>query len=163
VNPITKAEFRAFWSPIFGADDTGPYKDAWIDTYITVATILMNSGRWQTLYQTGMQYLVAHYITLFKKAVDDANPGGYPGLARGTINSETPGTVSVSYDTALSGEEGAGNYNLTQWGQQYIRCARLIGMGPIQLNTGCGSGAAGAVIGQMGAWPGPSVGSGFSF
>ncbi len=132
-SPVTIAQFRADF-PAF--TDTTVYPDAMIQWNITWATNLMNAYRWGNMYVQGMELLVAHLSFLNAQQNLAAAAGGAPGISKGMIASEGAGAVSLGYDTSSTAEEKAGAYNLTQWGQQFIRLARLIGMGPIQVGIG---------------------------
>jgi hypothetical protein len=103
-----------------------------------------------TEYDIGLELLVAHYITLNKKQADAAAAGALPGLAEGVISSKSVGPASVSYDTQLTGEPGAGHWNLTTYGQRYYRLAEMMGSGP---QMSYGAAMAGPYSGT--AWSGP--------
>jgi hypothetical protein len=83
-----------------------------------------------TEYDMGMELLVAHYLVLNKKQIDAAAAGAPPGVAEGVIASKAVGPASVSFDTQLAGEPGAGHWNLTTYGQRYYRLADMMGSGP---------------------------------
>jgi hypothetical protein len=59
--------------------------------------------------------------------------GGVPGGNSGPASSKTVGSVTVAYDTAQTAEKDAGYWNLTTYGKQFIRLARMFGAGCIQL------------------------------
>jgi hypothetical protein len=52
-------------------------------------------------------------------------------------------------------------WNETEYGREFLRKARLVGMGAIQINTGSCGNAVGTVQSFM-AWPGPPTGNGYS-
>lgn len=108
-----------------------------------------------TEYDIGLELMVAHYLVLNKKQVDAAAAGAPPGLAEGGIASKTVGPASVSFDTQLAGELGAGHWNLTTYGQRYYRLADMMGSGP-QMSYGAPQygGANGPAWGGPPGWPG---------
>jgi hypothetical protein len=108
-----------------------------------------------TEYDMGMELLVAHYLVLNKKQVDAAAAGAPPGVAEGVIASKSVGPASVSFDTQLAGEPGAGHWNLTTYGQRYYRLADMMGSGP-QMSFGAPQygGANGPAWGGPPGWPG---------
>lgn len=105
-----------------------------------------------TEYDIGLELLVAHYLVLNKKQVDAAAAGALPGVAEGVIASKSVGPASVSYDTQLAGEPGAGHWNLTTYGQRYYRLADMMGCGP-QMSWGS-SNSGGTAWGGPPGWPG---------
>ena len=131
--PVTIAQFRLDF-PAF--TNTTIYPDAMVQWNITWATNLMNATSWGNMYTQGMELLVAHLSFLNAQQNLAAAAGGAPGIAKGLIASESAGAVSLGYDTLSATEERGGSYNLTQWGQQFIRLARLVGMGPVQVGIG---------------------------
>ena len=79
----------------------------------------------------GTELVIAHFIARAQfRAIAAANGG--PAMGRGVISSESAGPGSVNYDTAASTEEGAGHWNDTDYGREYIQMARLIGAAPTQ-------------------------------
>jgi hypothetical protein len=87
----------------------------------------------------GVMLFVAHNLVIEAFNAQTVDVGGLPGVNKGAIASETPGSVNVSYDTAGSSIEKAGHFNLTTFGTRYIMLARMAGMGGIQVGTpGCG-------------------------
>lgn len=145
MDPITISQFRSDY-PMF--TNTTSYPDSLIQRLINRATSLMNASVWGNDYQDFMELFVAHYCTLWNSAMIAAQNGGDPGIARGVIASESALGVAAAFDTVSAAEESGGNYNLTQWGQQFIRMARLKGMGPQQINIGPPGPT-------LGAWCGP--------
>lgn len=125
------------------------YPTAVINFYLALAYNLLDARRWGTTLDFGAQLFVAHNLVLERQAQVAALSGAPPGLAGGPISSKGAGPVSISWDTGSAAEIGAGHWNYTTYGQRYIRLARIMGMGGLQL--GIGSGPAFA----NGAWVGP--------
>lgn len=137
------------------------YPQSAFNNYLNQAALQLNVNAWQGLIYQGTELFIAHHLMLYKRRQDTAQLGAYPGIGKGNISSESPGQVSISYDTQVGAEDGGGFWNQTEYGQEFIRLARLRGMTVMQLNAGC-SGAPGQVNSYM-AWPGPPTGNGFSF
>lgn len=115
--------------------------------FIAVAALLMTS-RWgvgatvavsppTTLYDLGAELFVAHHLVLERQAMDAAAiAGGVPGLTQGPASSEGVGPVSISYDNGQVTYEGAGPWNATMYGLRWMRLARSISAGPLQVGVG---------------------------
>jgi len=164
VTPIVTAKQFTSDYPEFA--DPGTYPVSSINYWLTVATILLNPARWGTALQLGVELFVAHELVLEAQALQTGQAAGWPGISKGAINSESPGEVTVSYDTAIALEADGGNWNLTVYGSRFLRWARMAGAGPVQVGPGGGSGMTGVVPGtDFGpAWSGPDCkpsGSGF--
>lgn len=141
------------------------YSDSMVTYWLNIAVLMLNPGRWGTdLLPHGLEQFMAHNIVLEKQALDTAGTGGWPGLAKGNISSESPGAVSLSYDTSVALEENAGHWNYTVYGQRFIKLARMMGAGGIQVGAGNGNnGAIGSGTGGNAAqgWSGPNTAPGW--
>lgn len=126
----TNSAFRAAF-PEFA--DLTKYPEAQLTMWSGVAQIQVNACRWgsQTLF--GWQLYVAHEVTLAAQNQKAASVGGVPGGTSGPTSSKTVGSVTVQYDTQSTAEKDAGWWNLTTYGKQFIRLARMFGAGPVQL------------------------------
>ena len=137
--PTTPDEFRAV-APAFS--DPVMFPDAEIQFWLDAASILLTC-RWGSALGIGTILFVEHNLALDASANPVSGTGGVPGMMHGVVSSEAAGAVSVSYDTGVASESDAGHWNLTLYGERFIRMARLIGAGPIQLgvppwaNGGC--------------------------
>lgn len=127
---VTPASFRANF-PEFS--DTTAYPDPRIAYWVGIAGIRLDACRWDTLLDHGTELFVAHNLVLSRQAAMAAAGGGVPGLASGPTSSEAVDKVSVSYDTGAAAIDGAGAWNLTAYGVQFLQLARLIGAGGVQL------------------------------
>lgn len=114
--------------------DTSRFPDAMIDFWAGLATAQVNENRWGLQTNTGIQLYVAHEITLAAQNQKTATIGGNPGGTSGPTNSKTVGSVSVGYDTQQTAEKDAGWWNLTTYGKQFIRLARIFGAGVVQVS-----------------------------
>lgn len=130
---ITVEQFRGF-KPAFS--DSARYPDGMIEYWIMIAAIMLNASRWRAALPFGTTLFVAHNCYLEAQQNVTAAVGGFPGVARGPISSETPGSVALSYAVEQTSEKNGGYYNLSVYGTQFIRYARLIGAGPTYLGIG---------------------------
>lgn len=127
---VTTTKFRADF-PEFSS--TAAYPEALVTFYLTLGAKLMSVDRWADIIDEGLELFVAHNLALERPAQKTAAAGGVPGGASGPVSSKTIDKVSVSYDTSAAMEPGAGHWNLTIYGQRYIRLARMVGSGGLQL------------------------------
>lgn len=109
--------------------DAVKYPDAMITRFLTVAVSMVNADRWGTLVDYGVGLVTAHRCAIAMKNQRDAAFGKAPGAASGPVSSKAVDKVNISYDTSTAAEEGAGWWNMTIYGQEYIRQARLMGAG----------------------------------
>lgn len=129
---VTPTTLRALY-PEFANATT--YPDASINAWIAQAALQLDPGRWGTLLDFGTTLYVCHRIALAARNAKIATFGGMPGQASGPVQSKSVDKVSESFDTASAAEEGAGFWNLTTYGQEYIRIARQVGAGPLVVNS----------------------------
>ena len=144
--------------------NTAAYPDSSICFWMGIAGQFLNACRWGCNLALGAELYTAHMIVLEKKDVDAANAGGWPGISKGAINNEQAGQVSVGYEVVATLDEGAGHWGLTVYGSRFLRIARMMGAGPIQIGP-CGGWGAGSVPGLYngagGAWSGPPMNPGY--
>lgn len=124
------ADFRAEF-PEFS--DTVAYPDAQLNFWASIAEKQVVQSIWTTLYTFGVKLYVAHEITMATQNVKTAAVGGAPGQSGGIASSKAVGAVNVSYDPNTTTERDAGWWNMTNYGKQFIRLARMFGAGVIQL------------------------------
>lgn len=124
-----RATFRAFSDPEI-------YPSSLISFYLELAYIMLPAPRWMKLWDYGAQLFVAHHLALEAKAQREAEAGGIPGSTIGPVGSKSAGPVSLSMDTNVAAEAGAGFWNLTTYGMRFYRLVRLVGIGGIQLGIG---------------------------
>lgn len=157
VTPIlTPAQFRTDL-PEFS--DKNAYQDSTLTYWIAVASFLLNPQRFEdpNILYLAAEMFVAHNMVIEAQAQSTAEVGGWPGISKGAISAESPGAVSVSYDTVSTLEEGAGNFNLTVYGTRFWNLCQMAGAGPVQI--GPSGGCAGTVLGASDggpAWSGPN-------
>lgn len=113
--------------------DTVKYPDAQIQFWADLAIIQVPSCLWKRAWFKGASLYVAHEITLQAQNYKVAVNGGTPGTFGGIANTKTVGNATIGYDTVSTAEKGAGYWNLTNYGKQLIRLARIFGAGALQL------------------------------
>lgn len=113
--------------------DTTRYPSTQITFWATVAEAQVREAVWTDMKPFGVKLYVAHEITLAAQNKAVATNGGAPGGTSGPVTSKAVGGVNVSYDANQTAEKDAGWWNLTTYGKQFIRLARMFGAGGIQL------------------------------
>lgn len=114
-------------------NDLVKYPTAMIEFWAGLAEMQVRQSVWCGAWVQGVNLYVAHEITLAAQNAQAAASGGVPGTSGGVANSKTVGSVSVGYDSTVTSEKDAGYWNLTNYGKQFIRLARIFGCRPIQL------------------------------
>ncbi len=109
------------------------YPDTMINFWLKIADKMVLEERWDDMKDFGVELFTAHHITIAKADLNAEAVGGLSGQKLGAASSKSVGEVSVSYDTNASLEMGAGHWNLTTYGKQFIRLARMFGAGAVQL------------------------------
>lgn len=113
--------------------DTTAYPSTLIDFWLGLAELQVRQCVWKRCWSEGVSLYIAHEITLASQNVKAAKSGGVPGTMGGIANTKTVGSVTVGYDSQATSEKDAGYWNLTNYGKQFIRLARIFGAGAIQL------------------------------
>lgn len=134
--------------------DTENYPTPVVQFYIEIAYRLLNVYRWGSLYNFGIQLFVAHNLYLERLAQAQADTNAPAGGATGPVASKGAGPLSISWDTSSAAEENAGHYNDSTYGQRFIRLARLLGAGGLQLGVGAAPPLSGPAWSGPPPWPG---------
>jgi hypothetical protein len=113
--------------------DSSIYLDEEVQPWLDVANQSLNPWRWRQLFATGVSLLVAHELALSRLVQLQVQRGGAPGIGIGLVSSKSVNGVSVSYNTSIGLIEGGGDLNLTIYGIQLLRLARMVGTGPVQV------------------------------
>jgi hypothetical protein len=113
--------------------DKVAYPDQQIAVWSALASAQVSTTRWGTQWQLGVSLYVAHELVLAQQAEKTAKVGGAPGTFGGVATTKTVGSATVGYDAAGTAEKDAGYWNLTNYGKQFIRLARVFGAGCVQL------------------------------
>lgn len=125
---IAIASFRTSF-PLFV--NSAVYTDAQVQMYITFAQNMLRPERWGNLLQMGIFLFVAHMLALDR--ISSGGKSGIPGTVVGLLSSGSVDKVSYSRDVSSVLEENAGHWNTTTYGLRFIRIARMMGAGPIQV------------------------------
>lgn len=145
----TAGAFRTAF-PAFA--DTSIFPNGQVDFFLKIHTQLVNADRWDTLTDYGIFLATAHVLTLEAQSAKAVAVGGVPGLAVGVLNSKKADKLATGYDVNVASEQGAGFWNLTNYGSRFWHYCQMFGAGPIQVGAPDGTQGFSA---QVGAWPGP--------
>ncbi|MBC7074666.1 MAG: DUF4054 domain-containing protein [Syntrophomonadaceae bacterium] len=126
---MTPAQFLAIF-PEFASVNT-----AIITFWLSVAANLINVARWGSLASQGQALLTAHYLVLASANASAQTAGTPLGQVKGVLTAKAVDGVSVSMDSAAVTITGAGMYNATTYGVQWIQLARMMGAGGMQVNA----------------------------
>lgn len=121
---MTPAEFRV----LFPEFSLGEYPDQTVGGWLAVAALSLNAERWGALFNHGTALWVAHHL-----ASGMGKVGGGVASQGGIAASKSVDKVSVSYDTGASTIEGGAHWNTTRYGVEWLKLARMIGSGGLQL------------------------------
>lgn len=134
--------------------DPGIYPNHEVEYWLGLAAKLHNADRWGELLDDGVYLWTAHNLSLEASSKQDVDGGQIPGQIKGAITSASVDKVSYSRDGSSASDPTAGHWNLSTYGLRWVRLARLVGMGPVQIGASTEDGNFSAL-----AWPGvvPSV------
>ena len=125
-----RQQFPEFKDPLL-------YSDAVINGYVTLAGAFLNAERWGTdVIDFGTSLFVAHYLVLSARDAMSTNAGGVPGAVTGVISSTAVDRFSAGYDTGAVTMENGAFWNMTRYGIDFLRIARMMGAGGMQLGIG---------------------------
>lgn len=114
--------------------DTARWQDDDIAMYLNIANATLDPHRWGEWLTYGVEMFTAHNIVLDQESNVIAQRGGIPGANNvGIVQSKSVGPASVSYDTSAGAEVDGGMWNLTVYGRRFLRMARMVGAGPVQI------------------------------
>lgn len=105
------------------------YPDEMINFWAGLGIKMMNEERWGELLDDCLKLFVAHQVAL---SGQNNATGATPGTS-GLIASESAGPLSYSKDTHSATELDGGHWNLTTYGSQFLRIARMVGAGGYQV------------------------------
>lgn len=146
---VSNAQFRGTY-PEFGS--TAFFPDPQVDYWLQTAALMLNEERWGTWYDLGISLYAAHNLSIERTAIKEGKVGNAPGAAKGVQNSGSVDKVSYGFDTTTASEEGGGHWNLTIYGQRLYRMIKMVGAGPIQVQSESLPNVSAA------AWAGPLLG-----
>ena len=113
--------------------DSVKYPAGTLTFWSGVATLRLNEERWGELLTFGTYLFVAHQISLSELSVSAATVGINPSRVGGLVSNKGVGDVSVGYDNSSIVEDDGGNYNATRYGREFLRLARIVGIGGVQI------------------------------
>jgi len=111
------------------------YPDAVVTFWSGIGTKLLNEIRWGDLLTHGLSLYTAHSLVIAKANSGSETAGGDAGFGygEGLISSKGVGGVNVSYNIQEVAIDGAGEYNSTTYGRQFIKLAKIVGSGGLQV------------------------------
>jgi hypothetical protein len=101
--------------------------------YLDLAATFVTGQRWaDSIADYGIGLWVAHHLAL----------AGQPSMGgiKGPAASKAVAGVSVSYNVEAVVLVGGGHWNATRYGVEFLRLARMVGAGPVQLPAGAPAG-----------------------
>lgn len=152
---LTPAGLRAKFP---GFADSTKFPDAQMSFYVTMAYKLLSPDRWGSMLDEGAALFTAHFVALDRLALT-AGVDGIPGAAVGVLSGGGVDKVNYTRDVASVMEDNAGHWGMTTYGLQYLRFARMMGMGPVQVGATTDYGFPQSAYLYGGAWPGPFGGA----
>lgn len=109
------------------------YPTTLIQFWTDLAVLQVRECIWKRAWNNGVSLYVAHELVLATQNEQASRLGGSPGQQGGIANTKTVGSATIGFDTATSTEKDGGYWNLTTYGKQFLRLARIFGAGAIQL------------------------------
>lgn len=106
-----------------------------LQIFLDQANTSVLPSRWGSMWRYAAGLYIAHFAAMYLKtySADPANASQAAANAQalGAVKSATMGDTSISYDNSAvtAGTEKWGTWNATQYGQQLVTMARMIGMG----------------------------------
>ncbi|WP_269914803.1 DUF4054 domain-containing protein [Acinetobacter sp. HY1485] len=127
---LTESSFREKM-PMFA--DLTRYPSAQFNLYLSLGLKLLDERRWEDLRDEGLMFFIAHYLTLYQRAMSASLMGADAGKVVGNETSKSVDSVSKSMDVSGVTLDDGGQWNQTTWGIQFLQLARMMGAGGIQL------------------------------
>jgi hypothetical protein len=135
-NPWSVQDIKSFRNAFPEFQNTKKYPSEMITFWSNLALAQVNCNVWKTQWPMGVQLYTAHEIVLAAQNAKLGIAGGTPGTGGGVPNTKTVGTVTVGYDSQVTSEKDGAHWNLTNYGKQFLRLAKIFGAGALQLNGG---------------------------
>lgn len=117
----------------FPSFDADTYPDTAIAVRLQLAGAFFKRAHWPNhdVRAHVMGLYVAHYLTA--QGSRAAGGDGAEGASLGVISSKSVDGASVSYDTGIAAESGAGFWNATPYGRELYQLLRVFGAGALQI------------------------------
>ncbi len=133
--PFTLEDFKEIYPQFVGE----AVPDVVLEMYLELAHSAIKEARWHSYWKMAMGLFIAHFATLW--AMGTAQPNSTAadvvsaGEARGLVASKSVGGVSISvdYNTIISGLNAWAAWNATQYGTQLATLAKMVGKGGMQI------------------------------
>lgn len=109
--------------------------EAILMTFLGQANDSVLPARWGSLWRYAAGLYVAHFSALYLKTYSPGSANALQAAASaeqtGVVKQASMGDTSISYDNSAvtAGTEKWGAWNATQYGQQLVTYARMVGMG----------------------------------
>lgn len=106
-----------------------------LEQFIDQANDSVLPSRWGSMWRYAAGLYTAHFSALYLQTYAPSSESAAQTAARaqqtGAVKTATMGDTSISYDNSAitAGTEKWGAWNATQYGQQLVTMARLVGMG----------------------------------
>jgi hypothetical protein len=120
---LIPADFRTRFE---GQFDLVP--DARIEFWLEDAQLEVGAQAWGALYEKGVMLLAAHLLQLELDRQEDDESGS---ITSNRVTSRSVGDVSVSFARATADNSDEDWYLLTDYGAEYLRLKRRMGMGAV--------------------------------
>lgn len=115
-------------------ESTVDYPDELIQFWSEQAELSVSKEATQERFSFLVELATAHYIVLARNNARSSKTGASPGAGGGgVVSSKTIGGVTVSYDTTVTSNQGAADWNRTTYGQIFWRERRAFGLGGYQI------------------------------
>lgn len=111
---------------------TTMFPDSQVTFWGDIAEELVAVDRFGNLRVQAVELFAAHSLVLAAQSQSASATGAIPSGNAGAVSSKAVGSTNLSYDSSAM-ELNAGHWNQTTYGRQYIRLARLMGAGCVQL------------------------------
>lgn len=115
---ITPVIFKTKFPEFASIDDSA------IQLVIDEAELILSESYWGNKYDLGLLYYCAHML-LISQAAENGNPGAFSPVSGRSVDG-----VSVSYSVGggSPGENGAGFFDSTSYGQKYLYFRNALGV-----------------------------------
>ena len=135
VGSYTAAMFQEDFPQFLDAEKNSLVPEKILDQFISQANDSVLPSRWGSMWRYAAGLYTAHFSALYLQTYAPASVSAAQAAARaqqtGAVKSATMGDTTISYDNSAitAGTEKWGAWNATQYGQQLVTMARLVGMG----------------------------------
>ena len=109
--------------------------DALLQIFLDQANDSVLPSRWGNMWRYAAGLYMAHFSAMYLKTYAPGSSGTAQAAASaqpaGVVKSAAMGDTTISYDNSAvtGGMEKWGTWNSTQYGQQLVTMARMVGMG----------------------------------